>query len=69
MEAFEYSHPKSKEEVVSLLGSDWGTTALLAGGTDLLSLMKDYIETPSRVVSLSSVKELEGAEDGEEELK
>ena len=60
MEAFEYAHPKSKEEVVKLLEGEWGKTAVLAGGTDLLSLMKDYVETPKRVVSLSSVKELGG---------
>ncbi len=60
MEAFEYAHPKSKEEVVKLLDGEWGKTAVLAGGTDLLSLMKDYVETPKRVVSLSSVKELGG---------
>jgi xanthine dehydrogenase YagS FAD-binding subunit len=32
----------------------------LAGGTDLLNLMKDYISTPKRVVSLQKVKGLAG---------
>ena len=60
MEAFEYANPAKKEQVVELLAGEWGTTAVLAGGTDLLSLMKDTVETPSRLVSLSSVKELGG---------
>ena len=34
MEAFEYAHPKSKEEVVKLLEGEWGKKAVVAGGTD-----------------------------------
>jgi xanthine dehydrogenase YagS FAD-binding subunit len=58
MEAFEYAGPSTKEEAVQLLAAEWGETAILAGGTDLLSLMKDYVETPKRVVGLRGVKEL-----------
>src|SRR5205807_10051458 len=36
----------------------WGTTELLAGGTDLLDLQKEYIAQPARVVSLSAVNGL-----------
>ena len=60
MEAFEYANPAKKEQVVELLAGEWGKTAVLAGGTDLLSLMKDTVETPARVVSLGSVEELRG---------
>jgi xanthine dehydrogenase YagS FAD-binding subunit len=42
METFEYASPTTKEEAVRLLSSTWGETEVLAGGTDLLSLMKDY---------------------------
>jgi len=62
MQAFEYASPTSKEAAVKLLSSQWGETEVLAGGTDLLSLMKDYVSTPKRVVSLSAVKELKGVE-------
>ena len=31
------------KEALSLLGAGWGDADVLAGGTDLLSLMKDYI--------------------------
>jgi xanthine dehydrogenase YagS FAD-binding subunit len=57
MQSFEYAQPKSLKEATALLGPD---AAILAGGTDLLSLMKDYIETPKRVVNIKGVKELGG---------
>ncbi len=60
MQAFEYANPKTLKEAFGLLGAQWGEADLLAGGTDLLSLMKDYIHTPKRVVSLSGIKELKG---------
>src|SRR2546426_535463 len=62
MQAFEYASPKTTEEAVKLLASDWGQTEVLAGGTDLVSLMKDYVSTPNRVVSLKDIKELRGIE-------
>ena len=49
MNAFEYAAPTTKEQAVSLLGNQWGETEILAGGTDLLSLMKDYLTSPKRV--------------------
>ena len=58
MEAFEYARPTTKEEAVKLLASTWGETEVLAGGTDLLSLMKDYASKPKRLVSLSGIPAL-----------
>ena len=60
MQAFEFAHPTTKEDAVRLLAGATGEAEVLAGGTDLLSLMKDYISTPTRVVSLQHVKELRG---------
>ena len=60
MKAFEYAAPATKEQAVSLLGNQWGETEILAGGTDLLSLMKDYLSTPKRVVNIKEIKELQG---------
>ena len=60
MNAFEYTAPTTKEQAVSLLGNQWGETEILAGGTDLLSLMKDNLTTPKRVVNIKDVKELRG---------
>jgi xanthine dehydrogenase YagS FAD-binding subunit len=59
MEAFEYASPKSVQDAVRLLGSGWGGTEVMAGGTDLISAMKDRVVTPKRVVSLKNVKALD----------
>jgi xanthine dehydrogenase YagS FAD-binding subunit len=59
MQKFEYASPTTKEQAVALLGASWGETEVLAGGTDLLSLMKDHTVTPKRVVNIKSIKELD----------
>ncbi|HVN79454.1 MAG TPA: xanthine dehydrogenase family protein subunit M [Terriglobia bacterium] len=60
MNAFEFASPTTKEQAVSLLSSEWGETEILAGGTDLLSLMKDYQTAPKRLVNIKEIKELQG---------
>lgn len=60
MEAFEYASPATLKEAVGLLGSDRNEAEVLAGGTDLITLMKDYIVTPKRVVNVKNIKELGG---------
>ncbi len=60
MQAFEYANPTTVHEAVGLLGTQWGDVSVLAGGTDLLSLMKDGLETPRRVVNIKNIKELGG---------
>jgi len=60
MNSFEYASPTSLHEALSLLGTNWGDADILAGGTDQISLMKDYIHTPKRVVSIRKARELDG---------
>jgi len=60
MQAFEYASPTTLQEATGLLGSSWGEADVLAGGTDLLSLMKEYIHTPKRVVNIKDVEGLGG---------
>jgi xanthine dehydrogenase YagS FAD-binding subunit len=60
MEAFEYARPKSTQEAVKLLAGAEGEAVALAGGTDLISLMKDGVAAPKRLVSLQHVNELKG---------
>jgi len=60
MKAFEYASPTTKEQALSLLGNQWGEIEVLAGGTDLLAMMKDYLSTPKRVVNLKEIKEFQG---------
>jgi xanthine dehydrogenase YagS FAD-binding subunit len=60
MRAFEYASPATKEQAVSLLGNNWADADILAGGTDLLALMKDDVVTPKRLVNIKDIKELGG---------
>jgi xanthine dehydrogenase YagS FAD-binding subunit len=60
MQNFAYSNPTTVAEAVGALGSQWGEVDVLAGGTDLISLMKEYIHTPARVVNIKSIKALGG---------
>lgn len=55
MRAFEYAAPKERQQALGLLGENWGDTEILAGGTDLLSLMKDDIVTPKRLVNIKGI--------------
>ncbi|HWN41561.1 MAG TPA: xanthine dehydrogenase family protein subunit M [Thermoanaerobaculia bacterium] len=55
MRPFEYASPTMLGQAVSLLASPG--SAPLAGGSDLLALMKDGIETPGRLVNLKGIRE------------
>lgn len=57
MQPFEYASPKTLKEALALLGPD---AAVLAGGTDLVSLMKDGVVAPRRVVNIKDIAELKG---------
>jgi xanthine dehydrogenase YagS FAD-binding subunit len=60
MESFAYANPATVEEAVGQLAAQWGEVDVLAGGTDLISLMKENLHTPKRVVNIKSIKALEG---------
>jgi xanthine dehydrogenase YagS FAD-binding subunit len=55
MRQFEYTSPTTPEQVPALLGKSWGEVEILAGGSDLLSLMKDDITTPKRLVNIKQI--------------
>ena len=55
MRAFEYVSPKTQPQALSLLGKSWGESEILAGGTDLLALMKDEVLTPKRLVNIKQL--------------
>ena len=59
MRAFEYTSPRTAEDAIRMLSAE-GAVAL-AGGTDLLSLMKDGAAAPSRLVNLKAIQDLTGA--------
>ncbi|MBC8354247.1 MAG: FAD binding domain-containing protein [Planctomycetes bacterium] len=58
MKAFEYASPRTEAEIVDLLSAEPGKTEILAGGTDLVGLMKKMIVTPDRVVNIMDVPTL-----------
>jgi xanthine dehydrogenase YagS FAD-binding subunit len=60
MRPFEYASPTSRAQAVSLLGTAWGNTEILAGGTDLLALMKDDVVSPKRLINIKEIKDLHG---------
>jgi xanthine dehydrogenase YagS FAD-binding subunit len=60
MRAFEYASPANMTQALRLLGSSWDDAAPLAGGTDLLALMKDDIIAPRRLVNIKELGELRG---------
>jgi len=60
MQAFEYANPTTVQEATALLSPQWGQADVLAGGTDLLSLMKENLHSPKRLVNIKNIKELDG---------
>lgn len=58
MKAFQYASPATEAQALGLLGSRWGQSEVLAGGTDLLSLLKSYVTTPDLVVDISRVESI-----------
>jgi xanthine dehydrogenase YagS FAD-binding subunit len=63
MRPFAYSRPESISEAIYLLsagrGLDVGSTQLLAGGTDLLTLMKGGICAPRELIDIKRLPELD----------
>ena len=69
MQAFEYANPSTLQEALGLLGNKWGEADVLAGGTDQLSLMKEYLATPKRLVNVKNIKELGGIQNSKTGLR
>jgi xanthine dehydrogenase YagS FAD-binding subunit len=67
MKRFEYAQPRTEREAVELLTDPKKEAAILAGGTDLVGLMKRMVVTPDRVVNIreiDSLRQIESDEDG-----
>ncbi len=60
MRQFEYASPTTPAQAASLLGTAWGNVEILAGGTDLLALMKDDVVQPRRLVNIKEIHDLRG---------
>ena len=57
MKNFTYYRPASVNDAVGLLDAQWGKTEILAGGTDLLDMQKEYVAQPEKVISLGGVQD------------
>ncbi len=55
MKAFAYVNAANEKEAIAALGPERGRFLPLAGGMDLLAMMKDYIAQPERLVNVKSL--------------
>src|SRR5579859_75321 len=69
MRPFEYISPNSRSQAISLLGTSWGNTEILAGGTDLLALMKDDVVAPKRLINIKDIADLRGVSSNAQGLR
>ena len=58
MKSFEYARPTTEAEAVEFLNPIHGSTTILAGGTDLTSLLRAELLIPSRIVDLKTIPSL-----------
>src|SRR6266550_4424861 len=69
MKSFEYAAPGTLKEATALLSDKWGETEVLAGGTDLVTSLKQHLTAPNRVVSLRNISELKGIQSVEKAVR
>src|SRR5436309_314560 len=62
MKSFEYAAPTTLKEATALLSDQWGETEILAGGTDLVTSLKQHLTAPSRVVGPKDKRTIAAAE-------
>ncbi len=60
IKSFEYIQPENRVKASDALADDKQYTMPVAGGTDLLGLMKHHIESPQRLVNLKALPDLKG---------
>ncbi|MBX3439113.1 MAG: FAD binding domain-containing protein, partial [Planctomycetaceae bacterium] len=60
MNPFEYAQPQSENEAVALLAEHGGDCTVLAGGMDLMPLLKQNVVQTQRVVDITRVDSLRG---------
>jgi xanthine dehydrogenase YagS FAD-binding subunit len=60
MRPFEYANPQTESEAVELLNDHDGQTAVLAGGTDLMNLLKRDVIQPKRLVDIKNIESMKG---------
>lgn len=69
MNPFQYANPAKLEDAIALLADQPDESEVLAGGTDLVSCLKQNLVAPKRVVSLKAVTGLKGIDVGPDEVR
>lgn len=59
MNAFTYTSPTVLRSALQLLTKSSGKAVLLAGGTDLLALLKDDIVAPAQLINIKGIRSLQ----------
>ncbi len=59
MKNFTHIKPQNLKEASQLIGHNWKDALPYAGGTDLLGLMKDGIETPGQLIDLKALPDMD----------
>ncbi len=62
MDEFTYEHPGTVKDAVALGSSEKSEGHFIAGGTDLLGLIKDGRVAPGRLIDLKKIKGMDGIE-------
>jgi xanthine dehydrogenase YagS FAD-binding subunit len=62
MKSFEYANPTDLDTAIGLLDGGFGETEILAGGTDLVTSLKQGLVAPKRLVNLKGIASLKGIE-------
>ena len=68
MKSFEYVAPETLKEAVGLLGANSGYAEVLAGGTDMITCLKQGVMQPQRLVSLKNLPDLKRIEVSKEKV-
>jgi xanthine dehydrogenase YagS FAD-binding subunit len=69
MENFAYASPNNIKDATGLLSNKWGEVEVLAGGTDLISMMKEYLVAPRMVVNVKGIRELRGINNAKNSIR
>src|SRR5699024_5181392 len=59
MKYFDYSKPRALQEAIALLSVDPASVSIIAGGTDLMVLLKEHVIAPKRVVDIKAIPGME----------
>jgi xanthine dehydrogenase YagS FAD-binding subunit len=64
LKAFAYVNASNEKEAVAALGTERGRFLPMAGGMDLLGLMKDFVVSPERLVNVKNLDATIASTDG-----